>query len=286
MPQLARGDRRRRRRQRRVRLRPGVPRRAGGRARCATCCRAARRVVRDGRPREIDAVDLVVGDLVLLEAGDRVSADLRLCDAHGLARRHVDAHRRERPGRQGQPGDASSPARFVVEGEADGRGHAPSARDTRLAGDRDADPAQSTAADEPARRASCDRVVRIVAVIAVGVGVAFFGIAPAARACHRRRLPLRHRRDRRARPRGAAADGHAVAGASAPSAWPRGTRWSAASSRSRRSARRPSSAPTRPARSPATRWRSSRSGRRPATADGPRRRLRPDRRRRRGRTDA
>jgi magnesium-transporting ATPase (P-type) len=41
-------------------------------------------VVRDGLRQQIDAVDLVVDDLVLLEAGDRIAADLRLLDVHGL----------------------------------------------------------------------------------------------------------------------------------------------------------------------------------------------------------
>ena len=41
-------------------------------------------VVRDGFRQEIDAVDLVVGDLVLQDAGDRIAADLRLLDVHGL----------------------------------------------------------------------------------------------------------------------------------------------------------------------------------------------------------
>ncbi len=36
------------------------------------------RVVRDGRPRKLPSADLVPGDLVLLEAGDKVPADLRL----------------------------------------------------------------------------------------------------------------------------------------------------------------------------------------------------------------
>ncbi|MAA97669.1 MAG: carbonate dehydratase [Stappia sp.] len=41
-------------------------------------------VMRDGERRSIDAADLVPGDIVLVEAGDRVSADLRLLTAHGL----------------------------------------------------------------------------------------------------------------------------------------------------------------------------------------------------------
>jgi len=38
-------------------------------------------VMRDGRPREISARDLVPGDVVLLQAGGRVPADLRIIDA-------------------------------------------------------------------------------------------------------------------------------------------------------------------------------------------------------------
>ncbi|MGE3744996.1 MAG: cation-translocating P-type ATPase [Sphingomonadaceae bacterium] len=41
-------------------------------------------VLRDGARQNIDAVDLIPGDIVLLEAGDRVPADLRLIKARGL----------------------------------------------------------------------------------------------------------------------------------------------------------------------------------------------------------
>ena len=41
-------------------------------------------VLRDGAPVEIDAAELVVDDLVLLTAGDRMSADLRVTEAHQL----------------------------------------------------------------------------------------------------------------------------------------------------------------------------------------------------------
>ncbi len=41
-------------------------------------------VVRDGQRREIDAADLVPGDVVFLAAGDRVPADLRLFDVRDL----------------------------------------------------------------------------------------------------------------------------------------------------------------------------------------------------------
>lgn len=39
---------------------------------------ARARVIRDGRERDVDSVELVPGDLVLLESGARVPADLRL----------------------------------------------------------------------------------------------------------------------------------------------------------------------------------------------------------------
>ncbi|ROR32675.1 HAD-IC family P-type ATPase [Inmirania thermothiophila] len=42
-------------------------------------------VVRDGRLAEVDAAGLVPGDVVVLAAGDRVPADLRLLEAHALA---------------------------------------------------------------------------------------------------------------------------------------------------------------------------------------------------------
>ena len=42
-------------------------------------------VRRDGHRQEVNAADLVMGDVVLLAAGDRISADLELLDVHGLA---------------------------------------------------------------------------------------------------------------------------------------------------------------------------------------------------------
>jgi len=41
-------------------------------------------VLRDGRAIEVDAEELVPGDIVALESGQRVAADLRLLDEHGL----------------------------------------------------------------------------------------------------------------------------------------------------------------------------------------------------------
>ena len=41
-------------------------------------------VIRDGERKNVDGVDLVPGDIVLLEAGDKVPADLRMLSAYGL----------------------------------------------------------------------------------------------------------------------------------------------------------------------------------------------------------
>src|SRR5690625_7232154 len=41
-------------------------------------------VVRDGQTRQIDVADLVPGDVVVLQPGDRVPADLRLLDTKNL----------------------------------------------------------------------------------------------------------------------------------------------------------------------------------------------------------
>jgi len=43
------------------------------------------RVIRDGKQMEIDSTDLVVGDIVLLEAGDKISADLRIIESENAA---------------------------------------------------------------------------------------------------------------------------------------------------------------------------------------------------------
>ena len=42
------------------------------------------RVIRDGKIIKIDSEDLVVGDYVLLESGDKISADLRIVEAHNF----------------------------------------------------------------------------------------------------------------------------------------------------------------------------------------------------------
>ena len=58
------------------------------------------RVRRDGQAIEIDAEELVPGDIVLVEAGNRVPADGRICRGRDPGDRGGRPHRREPPGRQ------------------------------------------------------------------------------------------------------------------------------------------------------------------------------------------
>jgi magnesium-transporting ATPase (P-type) len=137
-------------------------------------------VRRDGVVTVIDADELVVGDVVLLAAGDRVSADLIVDAAVGLA---VDASTMtgesvpERPG----SGDQVLAGTFVVEGEAETHVTATGAH-TVLA--------SIAALTQRGRRPptplahELGRLVRVIASIAVGIGVGFFlvsllvGMAP------------------------------------------------------------------------------------------------------------
>ncbi len=130
-------------------------------------------VVRDGLVREISARDLVVGDVVRLSAGDRISADLVAPIVHGL---RVDASMltgESVPVMVGA-GDAVFAGTFVVEGEATAVVRA-TAGNTVLAGiERLTLHAQRPRSplDE-----ELDRVVRSIAVIAAVIGMTCFGAA-------------------------------------------------------------------------------------------------------------
>jgi magnesium-transporting ATPase (P-type) len=130
-------------------------------------------VVRDRRRQDIDAVDLVPGDVVLLRAGDRVSADLHLAEVHGLA---VDTSTLTGESVPTSPvaGEAALAGTFIVEGEAIGIVTA-TGRSTRLA-----QIAHLTVArPRPATPLALElaRVVRIIALICLAVGSAFLAIA-------------------------------------------------------------------------------------------------------------
>ena len=130
-------------------------------------------VLRDGVRVDIDADALVVDDVVLLDAGDHVAADVRLLRADGVAVDTSMLTGESVPMAVGA-GTAVLAGTFLVEGEATAVVEA-TGRHTRLASI-----AMLTAAGRRPRSPlaiELDRVVRTVAGIAVGVGLAFFLIA-------------------------------------------------------------------------------------------------------------
>ena len=132
---------------------------------------APRRVTvrRDGRRREIDAEEVVVGDLLALESGDRVPADAVLVVAHSLL---VDTSTFTG---ESEPSTIEEGPLFagtyIVEGEADVWVTATGAA-TRLAGIARLT-VQTASPSSPLTR-ELHRGVRTVAAIAVGVGGTFF----------------------------------------------------------------------------------------------------------------
>ena len=130
-------------------------------------------VVRDGVPVEIDAAELVVDDLVLLVAGDRVSADLRVTESHAL-RMDTSLLTGESVPVPAAERDELFAGTFVVEGEGRAVVEAVGAT-TRL--DAIAELTQVGHRPRSPLALELDRVVRTVAMVAVGVGVAFFGVS-------------------------------------------------------------------------------------------------------------
>ena len=130
-------------------------------------------VVRDGAATEIDAADLVRDDVVLLSAGDRVSADLRVAEGHALLM-DTSLLTGESVPVAVSDGDPLFAGTFVVEGEGRAVVEATGAR-TRLASIAQLRQAGDRPRSPLARE--LDRVVRTVAMIAVVVGVAFFGVS-------------------------------------------------------------------------------------------------------------
>ncbi len=130
-------------------------------------------VIRDGSRQSIDAVELVPDDVVVLNAGDRVSADMRLSHAHGLL---IDASTLtgESVPTTLQAGEDVFAGTFAVEGEAIGVVTA-TGRSTRLA----QIARLSTSGRRPLSPLAIElsRVVRIVAVIALAVGFLFLIVA-------------------------------------------------------------------------------------------------------------
>lgn len=130
-------------------------------------------VMRDGAPMEVDASELVVGDLVVLAPGDRVSADLIVVEAHALS---IDTSLLTGESVPTRPvlGDTLFAGTFLVEGEGRAEVRA-TAGSTRLAGI--AELTHMAVRPRGPLAKELDRVVRVIAFIAVGVGFAFFAIA-------------------------------------------------------------------------------------------------------------
>jgi P-type E1-E2 ATPase len=130
------------------------------------------RVRRDGQLRNIDATELVRGDLVVLRPGDRISADLSLTVSHALA---VDESMvtGESVAVQHSAEETVLAGTFVVQGEGEGVVEAIGAN-TTIAG--------IAALTRQARRppspltVQLNRVVKIIAVIAIITG-ALLGVA-------------------------------------------------------------------------------------------------------------
>jgi magnesium-transporting ATPase (P-type) len=130
-------------------------------------------VIRDGSPFEIDAAALVVGDLVRSSAGDRVSADLRVEEAHDL---QVDTSTLtgESVPSVVEAGGSVFAGTFVTEGEATSVVNATGPR-TRLASI--AQLTQTGRRPAPPLAVALRRVVRTISVIAISAGAAFFGVS-------------------------------------------------------------------------------------------------------------
>ena len=130
-------------------------------------------VVRDGHPTTVPAAELVVGDLVLIEAGDRICADATVLAAGDLSVDESMLTGESRPARR-TVDDQVFAGTFVTEGEARIEVAASGSR-TRLA-------EIASLSRQEHRRPSpltvrLDRVVRLIALTAVCIGVVFFGIA-------------------------------------------------------------------------------------------------------------
>ncbi len=131
------------------------------------------RVVRDGQPYELDADDLVRGDMVLLNAGDRISADLRAVTTHALS---IDTSTLtgETVPVVAAEGTTLHAGTFVVEGQGRAVVEATGPR-TRLA----SIAAMTRATPRPCGPLAQElrRVVSIIAIVAVSVGAAFLVVA-------------------------------------------------------------------------------------------------------------
>jgi magnesium-transporting ATPase (P-type) len=130
-------------------------------------------VIRDNRRQVVTASALVRGDLIVLEAGDRVCADLRLQEVHSVSVDESMLTGESVPIRP-EVGGSAWAGTFVVEGEALGMVQEIGAG-TQLAGiaqlAHSARPPLSPLANQ------LHRVVRFVAILGIVAGASFFALA-------------------------------------------------------------------------------------------------------------
>ncbi|NUT18892.1 MAG: cation-transporting P-type ATPase [Hamadaea sp.] len=134
-------------------------------------------VRRDGRRQPVPAIDLVPGDIVLLEAGDQVSADMRTYAGHGLSVDESTLTGESVP-RRVNPADAESAlmyaGTFIVEGAGEAEVVATGSQ-TRLAGI--AALTRRTRRPPSPLALRLNTVVRVIAAVAVVAGIVFFALA-------------------------------------------------------------------------------------------------------------
>jgi sodium/potassium-transporting ATPase subunit alpha len=143
-------------------------------------------VRRDGRTVEIEAADLVPGDLVLLAEGARVPADCRLVESWGLRANLATLTGESRPKARGIEPDATPDplaarslllaGTMIVSGECTGVVFATGMR-TEFG--RIADLTQTAGETESPLQKEIRRVSRLVALLALGIGAIFFVIGQA-----------------------------------------------------------------------------------------------------------
>lgn len=130
-------------------------------------------VRRDGRAQTVEAADVVIGDRLLVEAGDRIPADAETVSANALLLDTSLLTGESRPASI-SVGDQLAAGTFVVEGTAEAVVTAIGS-DTLLASIAQL----TTSTEKPATPLTIGlaALVRLIAIIAVGVGSFFFGIS-------------------------------------------------------------------------------------------------------------
>jgi P-type Ca2+ transporter type 2C len=142
-------------------------------------------VLRDGQPRRVPAEELVPGDLLVLEEGDRVSADARLieaadvrCDESSLTGEAVPVHKTADP----EPAPPATPTQahnLVFAGSTVTSGAATAVVTATGMGSefgRIAALAQAVRAEPSPLQVEVGRVARRVALLSVAMGGVFFGV--------------------------------------------------------------------------------------------------------------